>query len=159
MVTVRSDARYCSTRCRVAGNRRAKRSLGFPAEMTAGVRWVRASGKRPIQVDGSPARSNDSSTWASFADAQRSSAGDGFGVMLGGGLGCYDFDKVTDAEARELAAMIPERIVFAERSMSGCGVHVFVLADECVGSKSWQGRHERYTRERFIRVTGDVFTL
>lgn len=155
MVTVRADARYCSTRCRVAGNRRVKRSLGIPVEMTSGRRWVRASGKRPIMVDGSSAKSNDSSTWGSFDEVRAAGAGDGFGVMLGGGLGCYDFDNVTDEVARELAALIPERIVFAERSMSGRGVHVFVEAAEAPGSKSWQGRHERYTRERFIRVTGD----
>lgn len=159
MVTVRADARYCSTRCRVAGNRKAKRSLGFPAEMTSRVSWVRASGKRPVQVDGSAAKSNDSSTWSSFSDVRDSTAGDGFGIMLGGGLGCYDFDSVTDSEARELAALIPERIVFAERSMSGRGVHVFVEAPECAGSKSWQGHHERYTRERFIRVTGVRISL
>ena len=159
MVTVRSDARYCSTRCRVAGNRRLKRSRGFPTEMVTGDRWVRASGKRPITVDGAPAKSNDPSTWSSFADVSASRAGDGFGVMLGAGLGCYDLDDVSDFEARALAELIPERVVFSERSMSGRGVHVFVEAEECAGVKSWQGRHERYTRERFIRVTGDRFVL
>lgn len=149
-MTVRSDAQYCSTRCRVAGNRKGKR---LPDEMTRGRRWVRSVGKRPL------GKSNDASTWSSFKDVQGSRSGDGFGVMLGGGLGCYDLDGVTDAEARELIASIPERIVFAERSMSGRGVHVFVVADECAGSKSWQGRHERYTRERFIRMTGDRFVL
>ena len=79
--------------------------------------------------------------------------------MLGGGLGCYDLDGVTDAEARQLVAGIPERVVFMERSMSGRGVHVFVEAVESAGSKKWQGRHERYTRERFIRMTGDRFVL
>ena len=159
MVTVRADARFCSTRCRVAGNRASKRSAGLPAELVAGRRWVRAAGKRPIQVDGSPAKSNDPRTWATFAEVRASNAGDGFGVMLGGGLGCYDFDHVSDAEARDLIALIPERIVFVERSVSGRGVHVFVDATECAGSKSWQGRHERYTRERFIRVTGDRISL
>ena len=158
-MTVRSDARYCSTRCRVTGNRRAKRAGGIPVEMTGGRRWVRASGKMPLQVSGVAARSNGPSTWASFDEVRASDVGDGMGVMLGGGLGCYDLDHVSDAEARELAALIPERVLFAERSLSGSGVHVFVVAPECKGSKSWQGRHERYTRERFIRMTGVCFPL
>lgn len=149
-MTVRSDARYCSTRCRVAGNRKSKR---LPVEMAEGRRWVRSVGKRPL------GKSNDSSTWSSFREVRTGRAGDGFGVMLGGGLGCYDLDNVSDGEARRLAALIPERIVFAERSMSGRGVHVFVEADECAGDKKWQGRHERYTRERFIRMTGERFEI
>lgn len=159
MLTVRADARFCSTRCRVAGNRRDKRSAGFPVEMTEGVRWVRAVGKRPVRVDGSPAKSNDPSSWSSFAAVRASAAGDGFGVMLGGGLGCYDFDGVSDAEARELGLLIPERVLFVERSVSGAGVHVFVEAAESAGSKSWQGCHERYTRERFILTTGNRISL
>ncbi|MBL5974810.1 MAG: DNA primase [Candidatus Leucobacter sulfamidivorax] len=143
----------------MAGNRREKRSLGFPAEMTSGRRWVRADGKRPIRVDGSSAKSNDPSTWASFDEVRQSNAGDGFGVMLGGGLGCYDFDRVSDAEARELVALIPERVLFVERSVSGRGVHAFVEAVEGAGSKKWQGRYERYTRERFILVTGNRISL
>lgn len=79
--------------------------------------------------------------------------------MFGGGLGCYDFDHVSDDEARELAALIPEPVLFAERSVSGNGVHVFVEAVESAGSKSWQGRHERYTRERFILTTGNQIDL
>ncbi len=77
--------------------------------------------------------------------------------MLGGGLGCYDLDHVTDVEAREFAASIPERIVFAERSMSGRGVHIFVEAPEARGWR--RGNVERYTRARFIRMTGARFTL
>ncbi len=79
--------------------------------------------------------------------------------MLGGGLGCYDFDKVTDDEARDLISLIPERVLFVERSVSGNGVHVFVASEESAGSKKWQGRHERYTRQRFILTTGNRISL
>jgi primase-polymerase (primpol)-like protein len=75
--------------------------------------------------------------------------------MLGSGLGCYDFDHVTDEQAREMVAEIPERIVFAERSMSGAGVHVFVEAPEGPGRR--RDGIERYTRARFIRMTGVPF--
>lgn len=107
-----------------------------------------------MRVDGSPASSTDPATWATFADVQRG-AGDGFGVMLGGGIGCYDLDHVTDEEARELIARFPEPIIFMERSMSGEGVHVFVEAPEGPGAR--RGNVERYTRARFIRMTLDEF--
>ena len=158
MVTVRADAVYCSTRGRVAGNRRAKRNAAFPDAMRERASWTRADGKRPIRVDGSPASSTDARTWAALDAVQRSTAGDGVGFMLGDGMGCYDLDHVTDIEAREMIGEIPEPILYIERSLSGSGVHVFVEAPECAGTKSWQGRHERYTRERFIRVTGVPFS-
>lgn len=83
------------------------------------------------------------------------------GVMLGGGLGCYDLDHVSDAEARAFLATIPERVLYVERSMSGDGVHVFVEAAESAGTRRVvDGIHvERYTRARFIRTTGNGITL
>lgn len=152
MLTRRADAATCSPRCRKALSRRA-----LPGEMTRRRSWVRAVGKRPVTVAGRPASSTDSGTWSSFEEVRASSAGDGFGIMLGDGLGCYDLDHTTLERAREFAALIPEPIVFAERSMSGEGVHIFVLADEGPGSK--RPGVERYTRARFIRVTGDRVSL
>lgn len=79
--------------------------------------------------------------------------------MLGGGIGCYDLDVVSDAQAREFVDSVPERVIFVERSMSGRGVHVFVEAAEGPGSVRRSGPFsvERYTVARFIRVTGEVF--
>lgn len=79
--------------------------------------------------------------------------------MLGDGLGCYDLDHVTDAEARRFIAGIAEPVVYAERSMSGEGVHVFIEAPEAAGWKRMIDNIsvERYARARFIRVTGDTF--
>lgn len=124
--------------------------------MTERAAWVRADGKRPVQPDGTAASSTNPETWRSFAGV-KSGAGDGFGIMLGNGLGCYDLDDMSDVEAREFIDEIPEPIVFAERSVSGRGVHVFVEAAESAGTK--RGKVERYTRARFIRVTGKVFKL
>ena len=115
---------------------------------------MRADRKRPIRPDGRPASSTDSSTWSSFAEVQ-AGAGDGFGVMLGGGLGCYDLDHVTDAEVAAFVASVPERVLFVERSVSGTGAHVFVEAPEAPGRR--RPGVERYTRARFIRTTGDRF--
>jgi len=79
--------------------------------------------------------------------------------MLGSGLGCYDLDHVSDAEARAFIATIPEPVIYAERSMSGDGVHVFIAADEARGWKrKIDGIHvERYARERFIATTLNRF--
>lgn len=119
-------------------------------------RWVRASGKRPIMASGAPASSTDAATWAAFDDVQVG-AGDGFGIMLGGGLGCYDLDHLGDDAARSFIATLAEPVVFVERSMSGDGVHVFVEAEEGRGWK--RGGIERYTRARFIRMTLEPFPV
>lgn len=150
-----SQALYCSTRCRVAAHRTA-----YPTELTRRRTWTRADGKRPITTTGAPASSTNPDTWTTYRDVKASTAGDGLGIMLGDGLGCYDLDHITDTEARELAALIPEHIIYAERSISGNGAHIFfaTTSDEH-GTKSWQGRHERYTHSRFIRTTGRTITL
>lgn len=121
---------------------------------------MRADGKRPVQPCGRPASSTDSGTWSSFAEV-RSGAGDGFGIILGGGLGCYDLDDVTDEQVREFVATVSEPIVFVERSVSGKGAHVFIESPPGWG---WQreidGVHvERYSQARFIRVTGVRFEV
>lgn len=79
--------------------------------------------------------------------------------MLGGGLGCYDLDHVTDVQAREFIASIPEPVVFTECSVSGDGVHVFIEAPESAGWKKLVNgvSVERYSQGRFIRVTGERF--
>lgn len=119
--------------------------------------WCCADGKRPVTPLGAPASSTDPGTWCSFAEVRVSGA---YGVMLGDGLGCYDLDHVTDAEARRFMATIPEPILYCERSVSGEGVHVFVEAPEGPG---WRRivdgvSVERYSLARFIRTTGRRFT-
>ncbi len=77
--------------------------------------------------------------------------------MLGRGLGCYDLDHMTDDQARDFAATIPEPIIYAERSMSGNGAHIFIKAPEGPGTRT--RNIERYTRGRFIRTTGNRIAL
>lgn len=129
-------------------------------------RWVRADGKRPVTVDGAPASSTNPATWSSFADVQAADAGDGFGVMLGNGLGCYDLDHalhrgVVKQWARLQLAQIRERVIFTETSVSGEGLHVFVEAPEAAGWRRpvGDGGVERYTRQRFIRTTLREFIM
>ena len=88
--------------------------------------------------------------------------GDGFGIMLGDGLGCYDLDHViTNYKlapwVREFVAKIPEPIIYIERSLSRTGLHIFIEAAEGAGHRS--DGVERYTRARFIRMTGDTYTI
>ncbi len=150
--------RFCSATCRQRAHR-ARKARQPLSEFHSERRWVRADGKRPIMPCGSSASSTDPATWSRFSDVQ-AGAGDGFGVMLGGGLGCYDIDHcivdgMLEGWARQVLDGIPEPVVFTEVSMSGTGLHVFVHAGESPGTR--QGNVERYTRARFIRVTGKKF--
>lgn len=112
--------------------------------------------------DGRSASSTDSSTWGSWSSVQRGS-GDGFGFMLGGGFACHDLDHCFDGGvlkpwAVEVLRGIPKRdVLFAERSMSGDGLHVFVRSPEAAGKRL--GGHEFYSRWRFIRMTGDFVEI
>lgn len=146
----------CSARCRKALSRRRAVSP-FPESMRTADRWVRAVGKRPVTPEGRPASSTNPATWSSFSSVQHG-AGNGFGFMLGDGVGCYDLDNAVDEDgvkswAREIIACIPEPVVYTELSCSGRGVHVFVEAPEERGSRRRvaDGSVERYSRARFIR--------
>lgn len=90
-----------------------------------------------------------------------SAAGDGFGVMLGGGIGCYDLDHCTDDQVQAFARTVAERVIYAERSRSGNGAHLFIEAPEGRGWKrTVDGLSvERYTWARFIRMTGARIVL
>lgn len=162
LIEIRSGRvpRFCSGRCRQAAYRARRRAVDALTSV-GGDRWTRADGKRPITVAGRAASSTDPSTWSSFAEVQASTAGDGFGVMLGGGhLACHDLDHALDGGvlkpwAREVLDGITEPVLFTEVSMSGEGLHVFVDAPEGPGSKRkvGDGGHEFYSRGRFIRTT------
>lgn len=155
----RADARFCSTRCRVAAHRSRQQRAALPTALTDRTAWVRRVGKRPVRLDGSPASSTTPSTWSTYADALAATAGDGVGVMLGAGLACWDLDHCLDAEslapwAADVLAAIDDPL-WVERSMSGTGLHVFVNAAEAPGHR--RDGVEFYSRHRFIAVTGDHY--
>ena len=137
--------KFCSGKCRQRAHRERRSQIERLKSLSVG-RWVRASGKRPVMVDGSAASSTNPATWASFAEVQKSNAGDGFGVVLdGSGLGCYDFDNCFDdgvlkPAIRDFIAGIAYPIVYVERSMSGNGLHVFVEAEKQRGFRREIGR-------------------
>lgn len=153
----RSQARTCSARCR---KRLSRRSV-LPKAMTERARWIRRTAtKRPVTIAGKPASSTNPATWSSFAEARVSSAGVGLGFVLGDGIGCIDLDHCFEGGrladwASEYIRSVPECVIFAEVSQSGEGVHLFIEAPEGPGRKIRDGRNiERYTRGRFIAVTG-----
>ena len=153
---VRADARYCSTRCRVAAHRAAKK---LPKALTSRPRWVRHRDKVPLTADGKPASSTDQATWTSYVDAAASPAGDGLGFVLNGdGLACLDLDHaLEDGQlvpwAAEVLAQIPP--TYVEVSPSGEGLHVWGTAKVHVFGKVRDGRNlEFYTNRRYLTVTG-----
>ncbi|MHC9980231.1 hypothetical protein ACQX16_12195, partial [Corynebacterium diphtheriae] len=64
-------------------------------------------------------------------------------------------DGVLDGWASEFIKTIDEPIIYAERSISGEGLHIFIKTDERAGRKlRFMGKIvEAYTRQRFIRTT------
>lgn len=122
------------------------------------ARWARAAGKRPIQIDGTAASSTNPATWSAYSKVLKSRAGDGFGFMLGDGIGCYDLDNALEGGvlkpwAREVIKAIAEPIIYVESSVSGRGLHVFIELAERKGTRRavGDGSVEKYSYGRFIR--------
>lgn len=157
---LREGAKYCSTACSQKAYRMRKKADRSRAAMFAAKRFVRARRKLPLQVTGALASSTNPRTWAHYDDVQ-AGPGDGFGFMLGDGWGCYDLDGVTDDQIKLFLESITEPVIFVERSISGNGAHIFIQAPEAHGwRKIVQGMNvERYTRARFIRMTGEELNL
>ena len=115
--------------------------------------------KRPVMVDGSPASSTNPATWTSWDAVQESSAGDGFGVMIGDGLACIDLDHCFDSGGELLpwasSAIKSVKPVFIERSVSGAGVHVFHEQEPVKYRRDvfGAGKVEWFSHSRFIRCT------
>jgi primase-polymerase (primpol)-like protein len=162
--------KFCSTRCRVAAYRAAQR---LPIELTHGRKWVRWTlikrgdkfTKIPLALTGRYASSTNPSTWSTYREAKTSSLGEGLGIMLGRGLGCWDLDHCLDRDvlapwALEVLKTI-ESPLWVERSISGTGLHVFVSSPEAPGKKIRDGECniEFYSRARFIAMTGNRFSL
>lgn len=170
MVTVRSDAKFCSTRCRVANARKKKReSVTFPAEMTSKrrfLRWklVQRNGrmtKVPVTVAGGAGSSTDPATWADYGAAVASRVGAGVGFSLGEGIGCIDLDgAIVDGVVQPWAQSVLDQNpnTFVEISQSGAGLHIFGLLAEQRGRVIRDGRNiEVYSVGRFIALTGRRF--
>lgn len=154
----RADARFCSTRCRVAAHR-ARRTI--PREMTSRPRWVRRSPRKaPLTATGRAASSTDRRTWCSYRDAVRASAGIGLGFVLDGdGVVCLDLDHcLADGVVAPWAQAILDRLpaTYVEVSPSGTGLHVFGYGRVQRGRRIRRGdvALELYGTGRYIAVSG-----
>lgn len=111
-----------------------------------------------MTVEGRAASSTNQSTWSPLRAVLESGAGDGFGFMLGGGIGCIDLDHCltadgpTDFAAAVLASC---HATYVEVSPSGTGLHIFGLLAEGPGRKV--PGVEVYSRARFMTVTACPF--
>lgn len=153
---VRSDAVFCSTRCRVAAHR-AK----VPAELRHLPRWVRHSARKvPLTLAGTPASSTNPNTWATHRAANRSKTGAGLGFVLNGdGIVCLDIDHcLTDGRlAPDVAALLGELpTTYTEVSPSGTGLHLWFRGRlPRDGHLTIHGvRVEAYSTGRYITITG-----
>ncbi|MFI6660762.1 bifunctional DNA primase/polymerase [Streptomyces sp. NPDC050523] len=164
-LTARTDARFCSTRCRVAAHRAAKTNP-IPDELRTRDRWVRRSASKvPLTTAGKAASSTDPRTWATYDAACSSSAGTGTGFVLNGdGIVCLDLDHALSADGtpKPWAAEILRQAgaTYVEVSASGDGLHIFGYADVRQGRRiRREGGYavEVYGDGRYIAMTGHRF--
>jgi primase-polymerase (primpol)-like protein len=155
--TARADARYCSTRCRVAAHRACRR---VPVALRDRGRWVRRSAKKiPMMPSGKFASSTNPTTWSTLEDAGASQRGTGLGFVLNGdGIVCLDLDHcLEDGELAAWARPIIEALpsTWIEISPSGDGLHVWGLGDAETGRvlPVDGGKVEIYSQGRYITVT------
>lgn len=160
---LRKDARFCSTKCRVAAHRAAKRAI--PSELAERPRWVRwkplerrgKATKVPMTTAGRNASSTDPATWTTHAAATASAVGAGLGFVLNGdGIGVIDLDKCIDGDkVADWAKPIIEANAgtFMEVSVSGSGVHIWGMLPAGKGQKIRDGRNiEIYSTGRYIAL-------
>lgn len=151
--------RFCGQTCRKRASRAPK--TGLPVELTSRARWVRRQGKRPLTAKGWFASVTDPRTWATHDEVKASTKGDGFGFVLGDGVGCIDLDHcIVNGELQGWARDILDRCppTFVEVSQSGTGLHIFGLLREGKGRGQRGGDGvEFYSTGRYIAVTGDAF--
>ncbi|MGW6855785.1 DNA primase [Streptomyces xanthophaeus] len=163
-LTARADARTCSTRCRVAAHRAARRNP-LPTELTTRDRWVRRSStKVPLTIGATPASSTDPRTWSSYTDAAASTAGVGLGFVLSDvdDIVCIDLDHclnpLTGRLAPWAAAIVRDAgATYVEVSPSGDGLHIWGRADVRQGRRIRRPDGtavEVYGTGRYIAMTG-----
>ena len=132
--------------------------------------WTNRNGvKIPKQVNGDPAKSNDSGTWTDFRTAaDASSFFTGLAFELGDGITGVDLDDCLDDEGciKPWAWPIVGRldgVAYGEVSPSGTGMKFTTFAQKPSGArcvhKIGEGKEalECYDKARFWTVTGNVY--
>lgn len=161
----RADARYCTTRCRMAAMRLRRTLPTFPLELTDEPRWIRRTHtKVPLRLNGRNASSTDPSTWTTYDRAADSNVGAGLGFVLNGdGIVCLDLDHCFERGAlapwaQRLVDKLPP--TFIERSPSGDGLHIWGRANLPFAGRRVQidgGTVEIYSSARYLTMTGDAW--
>lgn len=151
----------------------------IPKEMQALDQWAcyrtytAKDGKRKkviiSPVDGKFAKSNAPETWASFEKAKnycKRYRYEGLTFALTEGITFIDIDHAVDKETGEILSPEAKRLLelfpdtFAERSVSGTGVHILVkgaLPKDALKRNDDMGL-EMYDSYRFICMTGDLLS-
>lgn len=130
------------------------------------VAWDDEGGRKvPKSPGGGNARSNDPTTWGTYAEAEAAASRNGYsgvGLMLADGYVGIDLDgAVSDGViadwAREIVDMVGS---YAEVSPSGTGLHILAWADMdvvgAIGSADHAAGVEVYNNRRYFTVTGDA---
>ena len=129
------------------------------------VAWNDEDGRKvPKSPSGGNARSNDPSTWGTYAEASAAVARNGYsgvGIMLTDGYIGIDLDGVVeDGVIADWAKGIIDGFgSYTEISPSGNGVHIIAWADTeqvgAVGRNNRQDGIEIYNNGRYFTVTGE----
>lgn len=148
--------------------RTAYNVAGIPAEMGLAPRWVNWQAverdgkwtKVPLCPRGGPAKSNDPTTWGTFAEATKT--GHGVGFMLGDGWLGVDLDGViVDGQLQDewIRDWVAGCGTYVEESPSGTGLHaIFRGVTRTPGTANRKGNVEVYDGLRFFCITGKVPT-
>ncbi len=145
----------------------------YPEEMRSSHSWVLwrleerdgRSIKMPYQINGYPAKSNDSKTWSSFAEAlealKQSARYKGIGYMfdLQSRIVFIDLDHCI-SETGELNQFAQDTLsefpsAFVEVSQSGTGLHLFTVGS--IPSSVKTKEIEMYAEKRFCAISGRIF--
>lgn len=149
-------------------------SKNIPQELKAQKQWVCYRTKKTEEktakymispVTGGFAKSNDESTWTDYDSAFRYMVAkrmEGLAFVLTKGLVFVDIDHITDENGiiGEFGLKLLEELpdTYAERSVSGKGIHIFCYGDlpkDALKRNDELGL-EMYDTKRFICITGDT---
>lgn len=118
--------------------------------------------KVPYQINGYGAKSNDSSTWASYDEVSKILENDngiysGIGFMFNDDVIGIDFDHIVQDGViqPEFREWVEKFGSYAELSQSGTGIHILTLG-KIPGEKRRKEPVEIYTKERFFVMTGNL---
>lgn len=138
--------------------------LNIPTELRERRQWAvcgpefeLAVPKRPYNpLSKRPASPTDPSTWATFEEVTASGAtAIGFMLTADDPFFVVDFDTYKSAVPQNHELLIGAVETYAERSLSGEGVHVIGIGNVGAGRNSRLHAIEIYDRARFIITTGD----